>query len=138
MSEDSAFCCADLPEAMAERRAARLAWMFERRICADFTCFWQADSERLVVANCCSACDAEVITSLESRCPCKILFICNVSFSRVDKASWMQSSRFESRIKASNEDVGSRFFDCFFVGRAGGSDSLKGRSVKLVYIPSER
>lgn len=63
-----------------------------------------------------------------------------VSCSRVARASCIQSSKFERRIKASNEEVG--WTDV--VGALGGSladsgtVSSSGRSVKLVYIPSER
>ncbi len=56
-----------------------------------------------------------------------------MSFSRVESESWMQSSRLERRIRASNDEV-----DSF--PREGGLDGLDvaifdssgGRSVKLV------
>ena len=43
-------------------------------------------------------CDSSFFESIE--------FIWEVSFSRVSRASWIQSSRLERRIRASNDDVG--------------------------------
>ena len=54
-------------------------------------------------------------------------------------ASWMQSSRLESRMRASNDDVGWIDWGVDRKGLEGAAkDSFWGRSVKLVYMPSER
>lgn len=51
----------------------------------------------------------------------------------------MQSSRLERRMNASNEDVGCIAWELDRMGfEEGARDSLIGRSVKLVYMPSER
>ena len=56
------------------------------------------------------------------------------SFSRVARASWMQSSRLERRIRASKEEVGWTPWVGSFDGwkDVGLDNSSKGRSVKLV------
>lgn len=98
-----------------------------------------AERERLVAANDSDAIDAEDTRERDPVCSSRIALICFESFSRVDNASWMQSSRLESRIRASNEEVG--WIDGVMdrKGLEGGArDSLRGRSVKLVYMPSER
>lgn len=65
-------------------------------------------------------------------CSSRRLLICEVSFSRVERASWMQSSRFDKRIKASKEDVGCSPCDCLDVCKVARTGPSVGRSVKLV------
>ena len=50
----------------------------------------------------------------------------------------MQSSRFDKRIKASKDDVNCSPCDCLADFEAAKTGSSSGRSVKLVYMPSER
>lgn len=64
------------------------------------------ESERFVDANDSVASNAELILDRDFFCSSKIALICLESFSRVDMASWTQLSRLESRIRASNDDVG--------------------------------
>lgn len=55
------------------------------------------------------------------------------SFSRTERASWMQSSRLERRIRASKVDVGCGAWGVALNGLEGGmSGSSRARSVKLV------
>ena len=98
-----------------------------------------AERERFVAANDSEAIDAEDTRERGPVCSSRIALICFESFSRVDSASWMQSSRLESRMRASNEEVGWIDEVVDRKGLEGGArDSFRGRSVKLVYMPSER
>ena len=52
------------------------------------------------------ALSVEVMSERDACCSCTSEAICEESFSRTERASWMQSSRLERRIRASKEEVG--------------------------------
>lgn len=84
--------------------------------------------------------ETEVTTTRDSLLLDSNSSIWMVSCSRVARASCIQSSKFERRIKASNEEVGWTELVGAFGGKVAdsGIESSSGMSVKLVYMPSER
>lgn len=122
-----------MPDEIAARRAARLACRSERLVWAvrkDLRAVFMA---RVVDSRVVRALWADVIRERDECCSWTRAEIWAESFLQTDRASWIQSSRLERRIRASKEDVG-----CDSGGKPPeGLETLvpgssKGRSVKLV------
>ena len=130
---DCAFCCASVPEAMAARRVARLASRSERRVCAarrDLRAVFRA---RLVESREELAASADVRRDLVECCSWIREVIWEESFSRTERASWMQLSRLERRIRASKVEVSWGEWVVVLNGLEGVvRGSSRGRLVKLV------
>lgn len=127
---DVACFWASVPEAMAARRAPRLAWRAERRFWAAWRVWRAVDRARLVDSREEVAALAEVRREVVECWSWIRVVIWEESFSRTERASWMQSSRLERRIRASKVDVGC---GAWGVGlEVATSGSSRARSVKLV------
>lgn len=101
-----AFCWALEPSSMASRLAWRLVCKSPRLAVAALSCFRSAFTERLTAAR--DSCDwlASLMVVRDFWFSCRMEVIWNASFSRVARASWIQSSRFDRRIRASKDEVG--------------------------------
>ena len=94
-----------MPEAIAARRAARLARRSERRVCVACRDLRTVAKARLVESRKEVAASAEVSMERGDCCSSIKDAIWEESFSRTERASWMQLSRLERRIRASKVDV---------------------------------
>ncbi len=130
---EAAFSWVRVPEAMAARRAARLVWRAERRFWAAWRVWRAVDRARLVDSREEVATSAGVSREVVECWSWIRVVIWEESFSRTERASWMQSSRLERRIRASKVDVGCGVWGEALNGLEGGtSGSSRARSVKLV------
>lgn len=122
-----------VPEAMAARRVEREACRAERRFWAARRVWRAVERARLVDSREEVAAEAEVRREVVGVWDWIRVVIWEERCSRTERASWMQSSRLERRIRASKVDVGCGAWGVALDGLDGVmSGSSRARSVKLV------